>query len=332
MKNIFFATILSITISILTCHGQNSRDRENILRGASILAHQYYKDMEISKAKILTCFALEFDSDNEKIRALAKNITENTEILLDERLIDNGLKYSKYLLATLKRMPSHPEALKRKSLLAHIIYTIAPEKEEVFPLLNTSRFKRYTDKLFPKSSSQKEYSILETTKSTIINIDYRLPDFLPAINQLNKTLSQSDIKVYVKSSRVEYETYTNENDILIHEGPAIIASQHAQSLNGISVFEFLEFITHTLALRYDFHEEEKTIVITDAHKGQDSYPHYLKKSAHFKSEITKQFFNAKKKYSKKDIQLKGIITKLRDNKKGKLLIELDNYFIAEILK
>ncbi|NQZ58421.1 MAG: hypothetical protein HRT88_13260, partial [Lentisphaeraceae bacterium] len=60
------------------------------------------------------------------------------------------------------------------------------------------------------------------------------------------------------------------------------------------------------------------------------HPHYFKKSISFKTEISQQFFSAQKKYSKKDIQLKGIITKLRDNKKGKLLIEIDHYFVADI--
>ncbi|NQZ59804.1 MAG: hypothetical protein HRT88_20320, partial [Lentisphaeraceae bacterium] len=267
MKNTLFTICFSYLFISSNCLAQKNRDQANILRGATILAHQYYRDMDIKKATTLSCFALEFNQDNEQIHQLIKNIRKKSDILIDERLIDNGLKYSKFLLATLKRMPEDSELKRRKSLFAYIIYTINPLEKEILPYLNTTQFKNYTEKTFPKNADLSNKETVTVLKNTIIDIDYRLPSFLPAINQINKALSRSNIKIHIESERIKFESHTNENDVLIHTGPDINTSPRNTKIDGISVMEFLNLITHTLALRYEIHDEERTIVITDAHKG-----------------------------------------------------------------
>ena len=238
MKNFICLFIITLSLFQLKSEAQHFRDRENLLQGAIILAHQYFKDLETGKAKTLCTFVLNLDPENKDTLSLAKAIREGREITLEHRLLDNGLKYSKYLLAVIKRLPDHPETQKKKSLLAHIVRTITPNEEEVLPYLNSTKFKNYTFEHFPPENHYSELETVDALKTITFSVDYRLPALLPAIDRLNKNLHQANVKVYIDSSNIESESYVNTAGILSHKGPPVYSSARNIEFENISAWEF----------------------------------------------------------------------------------------------
>jgi hypothetical protein len=343
----FFILIISVTSFSL--FAQDSDPKKNIEDGALILAKQAYTKNLKLKAITLTSFVLEINNSHKAAKEFAATIQEGKSIRLYETLIDKGRRYSLYLAEIINQLDVNENSYENKKKYLAFISTITYSKSPAAKFVKDfDQLLQINKKFFPSYEPSEEeiaqlkgktvdYELiekmrgktpLEISKHLLIKgYNYNPQKILSAINYCNKLLKPYNTYLEITPDSIPYDDAFHENDVLIYSGDDLQVDPKNISFRNVSLYEFFQYIEHTIALR--FQEKNNSILITDNSQGLNRRPEHFQNAKKMIAEIKQSTIKARKKFDKKSIQLKGRITEIK-KLDSKLLVEIDNHFVVEI--
>lgn len=334
MKKLKYILAILFALS-LTATAQNNAI-EDLQRGANILARQFYVQKELHKAKTMVKFLTIIDKENPENAKLIKSISNNESIRAYQSLEDNGITYSNFLMGLLKILPDNPNTKEKKIYGYYICSVINPAGNAANMLPQEMDFKNFYADIFgggpqevepPKVRMDAARAIREVVIDTL---NYNLKELIEAINSVNYKLRHTGTQIEIESEKVEVDFVDEDN------GYKVISGRVSKVMNGKNIFfkniqlaEFLKYLEHTTNLTVKLNGS--TIQLKDSGKGQDGKPEFYKTPETMLKDIQESLIKSRSTYDNKKIQIKGIITQIKDTE-TKFYIELNDVFVVVVDK
>ncbi|MCM8533416.1 MAG: hypothetical protein NE330_19775, partial [Lentisphaeraceae bacterium] len=228
-----------------------------------------------------------------------------------------------------------------KEFIAFIAKTVNP-KSPAAKLSKDNRFEHFHKKYFPNASFESPQNIIDQDlvntlrgkrpfeKARLYKIKklaYNPTKLLTVINDLNSKLKHFDLDFQINNRAIPYENFSRDNDYVSYLGPQLDVKSRPILFKNVSLMELIKYIDFTLALSVK--EVRSSLVIEKGLKGKGDRPYYFKQADEFVNEIKQSTLQARAKYDKKPVQIKGYVTEIKALS-DKLLVEVNNHFVVEI--
>ena len=339
MKKLILLCLVSLTHHTMA-QAKQSYDFETIKQGIIILAKQFSAQDKLHEAKILAQFLYNTDKNNPDVQALVAALKKDDSVRVYTEMADKGMQFHRYIegfTRTLKR----PDYVRSMSIVATAINPDSNLQRNVKEkdLIYTNK---YYIGLFPESEEvsrpANNYTATSAAKRIIIKqLNYNPANFIQGINSVNYLLKDTGVQVEFDEDRMDNikDIFSSRDD---SRGYTIFrgitdpkAARKSIYIKNMLVYDFLRYLQFTTRLTFDLDDDDNIIYLSEAQRGQDGLPEFVRYSSTLSRDIRTSPTNANQKFGNKKVQIIGRITAYA-NEDRFFLIQLDKFFIVRIDK